>query len=203
MIRHGRVAWLALLIALAGTAGAQAAGQSGESLAGKLLIAQPSMPDPRFRETVIYLCKHARDGAFGLIVNRRVGQVPPEEIARQFALEAAHPGDKTIAVHWGGPVDPGRGFILHSGEYSSESTETTGPGVAFSIDTRILTDLVEGHGPARAILALGYAGWGAGQLEAELARDDWAVAPADPAFLFGDDVEHMWRDALARVEIEL
>ena len=173
-----------------------------ESLAGKLLVAAPSMPDPRFQETVIYMCVHDSDGALGLILNRRMGLVPGEAVAEQFKLEAT-PSPDEIPLHWGGPVDPGRGFILHSSEYVSDSTEAVGPEIAFSIDTRILTDLVEGKGPERALLVLGYAGWGAGQLESELKRDDWLVVPGEASFVFGDNLDAMWRAALDLVEVAL
>ena len=176
--------------------------RAAESLAGKLLVAAPSMPDPRFQETVIYMCLHDGSGALGLIVNRRMGLVPGQAVAEQFELEAK-PIDDEIPLHWGGPVDPGRGFVLHSNEYTSDSTEPVSPEIAFSIDTRILTDLVEGAGPDSALLVLGYAGWGAGQLESELKRDDWLVVPGEAAFVFGDDPDAMWQAALDLVEVDL
>ncbi len=202
MMRRIAVTACVLLIAVASTLGFGMAARAGESLAGKLLVAAPSMPDPRFQQTVIYVCVHDGDGALGLIVNRRMGLVPGDAVVEQFQLEA-EPGDDEIALHWGGPVDPGRGFVLHSSDYSSDSTEVVSAEIAFSIDTRILTDLVEGHGPDRALLVLGYAGWGAGQLEAELKRDDWVVVPGDAAFVFSDDLDAMWRAALDLVEVEL
>lgn len=173
-----------------------------ESLAGKLLVAAPHMPDPRFQETVIYMCVHDSDGALGLILNRRMALVPGEAVAEQFKLDAAPSADE-IALHWGGPVDQGRGFILHSSEYVSDSTESVDPDIAFSIDTRILTDLVEGKGPEHALLVLGYSGWGAGQLEGELRRDDWLVVPGEASFVFGEDLDAMWQAALDLVEVDL
>ncbi len=178
------------------------AAHADESLVGKLLVAAPSMPDPRFQETVIYMCVHDSDGALGLVLNRRMGVVPREAVAEQFKLDAM-PSSDEISLHWGGPVDPGRGFILHSSEYVSDSTEAVGPEIAFSIDTRILTDLVEGKGPEQALLVLGYAGWGAGQLESELKRDDWLVVPGEAAFVFDENLEAMWRSALDLVEVDL
>jgi putative transcriptional regulator len=106
-------------------------------------------------------------------------------------------------LHWGGPVEPGRGFVLHSSEYSSVSTEPVSPGIAFSVDNTILTDMVSGHGPEEHLLVLGYAGWAAGQLESELRRDDWLIVPADAGFVFTDDFEGLWEAALDRVEVDL
>jgi len=176
--------------------------RADESLAGKLLVAAPSMPDPRFQQTVIYMCVHDDGGALGLILNRRMGLVPGEAVVEQFKLDAT-PGAGEIPLHWGGPVDPGRGFVLHSSEYTSDSTEAVSAEIAFSVDSRILVDLVEGQGPDSALLVLGYAGWGAGQLESELKRDDWLVVPGEAAFVFSDDLDAMWRAALDLVEVDL
>jgi len=176
--------------------------RAGESLVGKLLVAAPSMPDPRFQQTVIYMCVHDDSGALGLIINRRVGLVSGAKVADQFHLEAT-PSKNEIPLHWGGPVDPERGFVLHSSEYTSDSTEALSADIAFSNDTRILVDLVEGHGPDSALLVLGYAGWGGGQLEFELKQDDWLVVPGEAAFVFGDDPDAMWRAALDLIEVDL
>lgn len=193
--------WILLIVALiVPMFGASV--RADESLAGKLLVAAPSMPDPRFQETVIYMCVHDANGALGLIVNRRMGLLPGTDVAEQFKLEA-NPSADEVPLHWGGPVDPGRGFVLHTSEYSSDSTEPVGADIAFSIDTRILTDLVEGRGPDKALLVMGYSGWGAGQLESELKTDDWAVVPADAAFVFSEDLESMWHAALDLIEVDL
>ena len=201
MRRITATAWMLLFAAVAAPPFVESA-RAAESLAGKLLVAAPSMPDPRFQETVIYMCVHDEGGALGLIVNRRMGLVPGDAVVDQFELDAK-PGPEEIPLHWGGPVDPGRGFVLHSSEYASDSTEAVSADIAFSIDSRILVDLVEGEGPDQALLVLGYAGWGAGQLESELKRDDWAVVAGDAAFVFSDDLEAMWRAALDLIEVDL
>lgn len=202
MIRHVRLMFLALLFAGLVPGHPVFADGEAESLVGKLLVAAPSMPDPRFQKAVIYICLHDSDGALGLMVNRRMGDVPASAVAEQFDLDAK-PGEGTVRLHWGGPVDPGRGFVLHSNEYRSDSTKPVGPGIAFSVDSEILGNLVSGEGPKQALLVLGYAGWGAGQLESELKRDDWLVVSADAAFVFADDYEGAWEAALARVEVDL
>lgn len=187
---------LAALCALAGAAGA------AESTAGRFLVAAPSMPDPRFARTVIYMCVHDENGAFGLVVNRRMGAAPGTAIAERLGLDAAA-SDAPVAMHWGGPVAPRRGFILHGADYASDSTVPVAGGVAFSVDSAAVADLLSGAGPGKAIFAFGYSGWSPGQLEGELARDDWLVVAADRAFLFDGDPETMWRAALDRVEIDL
>jgi putative transcriptional regulator len=202
MIQHLRFTLLTLLLAGLAPSAAVVSQDRAESLAGKLLVAAPSMPDPRFQKTVIYMCLHDGSGALGLIVNRRMGDLPASAVAEQFGLDVK-PSEDTVRLHWGGPVEPGRGFVLHSSEYQSESTEPVGPGIAFSVDNAILSDLVSGEGPERVLLVLGYSGWGAGQLESELKRDDWLVVPADAAFVFDEDFEGSWEAALQRVEVDL
>jgi putative transcriptional regulator len=202
MIRHLRGVFVGLMVIALGPYTGAVAADATESLAGKLLVAAPSMPDPRFQKTVIYMCLHDAQGALGLILNRRMGEVPASAVAEQFELDA-EPSDDTVPLHWGGPVEPGRGFVLHSSEYSSVSTEPVSPGIAFSVDNTILTDMVSGHGPEEHLLVLGYAGWAAGQLESELRRDDWLIVPADAAFVFTDDFEALWEAALDRVEVDL
>jgi putative transcriptional regulator len=192
------------MVALLGVAAVAAAAQMRDesgSIAGKLLVAAPSMPDPRFRETVIYMAEHDAVGALGLIVNRRIGLVPGTAVAEQFELEV-HATEDPVALHWGGPVEPGRGFVLHTTEYGSDSTARAGD-IAYSVDQQALIDMIEGRGPAKAMLVLGYAGWGPQQLESELARDDWIIVPADAAFVFEGDQERMWQAALDRFGVDL
>ncbi len=197
-----RTAMVALLgLTAAVSAGAQTPDQSG-SLAGKLLVAAPSMPDPRFRETVIYMAEHDETGALGLIINRRIGLVPGSAVAEQFELEA-RATEEQLPLHWGGPVEPGRGFVLHTADYDSESTALGAADIAYSVDQQALIDMIEGRGPTKAMLVLGYAGWGPQQLESELARDDWIIVPADAAFVFDGDQEDMWRAALDRFGVDL
>ncbi len=195
MTRLARYALLVLL-AMPGVAAAESFTE------GKLLVAAPSMADPRFRGTVIYMCEHDGDGALGLILNRRIGLVPAAEVAAQFEIDSPA-GENEVAVHWGGPVEPGRGFVLHSDEYASESTRRVAAGIAYSFDLETLKAVIGGDGPARALVMVGYAGWGPRQLESELARDDWQVVPADADFIFETAPDSMWQAARDRFGIEL
>lgn len=194
--------WLALLIVAGADAGARAEDRKAASLTGKLLVAAPSMMDPRFRGTVIYMCQHSPNGALGLILNREMATVPGAAIVDQFELETeARQGE--YRVIWGGPVEYGRGFVLHSTDYLREDSVVVDDGVALTTDSQILVDMLEGNGPKRSLLALGYAGWAAGQLESELMRDDWITVPGDADFVFTEDAEGMWDAAMMRLGIDL
>ena len=194
--------WMALLIVAGADASAPAQDRKAASLTGKLLIAAPSMMDPRFRGTVIYMCEHTPNGALGLILNREMATVPGAAIADQFELETKFTKGEYRVV-WGGPVEYGRGFVLHSTDYLREDSLVVDDGVALTTDSRILIDMLEGNGPKRSLLALGYAGWAAGQLESELMRDDWITVPGDADFVFTEDAEGMWDAAMKRVSIDL
>lgn len=194
--------WLALLIVAGADAGARAEDRKAASLTGKLLVAAPSMMDPRFRGTVIYMCQHSPNGALGLILNREMATVPGAAIVDQFELETeARQGEYRVV--WGGPVEYGRGFVLHSTDYLREDSVVVDDGVALTTDSQILVDMLEGNGPKRSLLALGYAGWAAGQLESELMRDDWITVPGDADFVFTEDAEGMWDAAMMRLGIDL
>ena len=199
MPRAARAPFAAAVLACALLA---AAAPAAESTAGRLLAAAPSMPDPRFAGTVVYMCVHDANGAFGLVVNRRMGTVPGTAVAERLGI-TGEASEAPVALHWGGPVAPGRGFVLHGGDYASRSTVPVADGVAFSVDEAAVSDLLSGAGPERALFAFGYAGWAPGQLEGELARGDWLLAPADADFLFDRDPETMWEEALDRVEVDL
>jgi len=201
-----RLRWLAIIVLFALPQGGPAPAvelAAGETVAGKLLVAAESMPDPRFQGTVIYMCRHgAGDGALGLVLNRRIGVVPGATIAKEFELDA-RPTEDSVALHWGGPVELGRGFVLHTSDYASESTTAVDSEIAYSVDTQVLVDIVEGRGPRRRILVMGYAGWAPGQLESELLRNDWLVVPADQSLVFDEDVADMWRAAIDRFGVDL
>ncbi len=165
-------------------------------LAGKLLIAMPDMGDPRFDHAVIYMCAHAEDGAMGLIVNKPTPEVRFSDLLEQLSIDD---GDLAVdvRVHYGGPVETGRGFVLHTSDYASGAgTMEVGPGIAMTATLDILEDIATGAGPKRSMLGLGYAGWGAGQLEAELASNTWLICDATEDILFGRAAEHKWSAAL-------
>lgn len=164
-------------------------------LTGKLLIAMPQMHDPRFARTVVYICAHTKDGAMGLVVNRQIESLTFPDLLTQLKIEAASPGAE-IRVMFGGPVETGRGFVLHSSDYKQDSTLEIGHvGLTATLD--ILRDLAQGTGPRRSLLALGYAGWGPGQLDTEIQDNGWLIAPADENIIFGHDLDAKWDAALA------
>ena len=193
----------AVLLQAAGAAALLgAAPPDGASLAGQLLVATPTMGDPRFVETVILVLRHDKSGAFGIILNRPLGV---ETIAS--LLQAV--GDKdpsvkgSIRVFAGGPVQPERGFVVHSTDYRRPGTLEVDSRVAMTASREILRDIGHGKGPAKHLFAFGYSGWAAGQLEGELARHGWFTAPDDIKLVFDDDRASLWDDAMARRTREL
>jgi len=171
-------------------------------LSGQLLIAMPKMLDPRFERTVIYMCAHNADGAMGLIVNRPLDALSFTDLLGQLDIE--HP--ETVAeikVRYGGPVETGRGFVLHTPDYGHEGTITVNDEVGLTATIEILKDIAANDGPRHAILALGYAGWGPGQLDSEIQQNAWLNVPADDTLLFGADIESRWEQAIAKIGVDL
>jgi putative transcriptional regulator len=172
-------------------------------LAGQLLVATPELNGPVFSRTVVYVVRHdARSGAMGLIVNRRLGDVPMAVLLEQSGL----PGDGvkgSVALHVGGPVEQTRIFVLHTDDYAGPDTVKVGAGIAITTDASILRSIVEGKGPRRARFTLGYAGWAPGQLEAEMAAGYWIVVPSDDAILFDEADDTKWDRAMAKRRISL
>ena len=192
-------AWLVAILSCGQDgAGAQSVPVPGApSLAGRLLVAAPGMRDPRFAETVIYLVTHDRNGAMGLVVNRPLGDVPLPVLRERFG-GAPGTAQGSIRVFWGGPVDPGRAFMLHTLDFKAKGTLVVDGRFALSGDPKILEAIAAGGGPRRRLLAIGYAGWGPGQLEGEMEGEGWITAAADESLLFDDDHAGKWRRALAR-----
>lgn len=172
------------------------------SLAGRLLVAMPGIGDPRFERAVIYVCAHSEGDAMGLAVNRPVDGLRLGDMLERLGVKGgkeAGPGE----VMFGGPVERERGFVLHTDDYASpEGSLPIGGGVALTATRDVLDALAAQSGrPRRAILALGYAGWGAGQLEEEIKANVWLVCDADEQLIFGDDHEHKWGAALERLGV--
>lgn len=164
-------------------------------LAGQFLIAMPTMTDPRFERSVIYLCAHNVEGAMGLVVNRLVESLTFDELLEQ--LNIGRPiGQKEIRVHFGGPVESGRGFVLHSTDYTKDGTVLMDNGIGLTATIDILKDIAEGGGPRDSLLALGYSGWGPGQLDGEIQDNAWLNVPADPMLLFDSSLESKWDRAV-------
>ncbi|WP_102110198.1 YqgE/AlgH family protein [Oceaniglobus roseus] len=176
--------------------------ETSDDLAGKLLIAMPSMADTRFERSVIYLCEHNAHSSMGLIVNKPMADIGFSALLEQLSIPVG-PALREIGVHFGGPVDHARGFVLHSAEYhGDEGTMRLRGGFSMTATTDILADLAHGGGPDRALMALGYAGWGPGQLMAEIRQNGWLTCAADPDVVFGRDDDGKWSAALALMGVD-
>ncbi len=167
------------------------------SLAGQLLIAAPTMGDPRFHHAVILMMRHDKEGAFGIVINRPVGE-------RSIAMLLAASGESdpdvggSVRVFFGGPVEPELGFVVHSAEYHRAETLDVDGRVSMTASRQVLRDIGHNRGPEKSLFALGYAGWGPGQLESELTRNNWFTAAEEPKLVFDDDRENLWDEAMAR-----
>ena len=179
-----------------------------EDLTGHMLIAMPGMGDPRFAGSVIFLCAHSPEGAMGLIVNKAIPEVNFPEMLRQLGV-AGNPAED-VPVGFGGPVETGRGFVLHSTDYLGRPDPGDGKDGTLRVDRHfsmtatldILEDIACGRGPRQAFMALGYAGWGPQQLEAEIGLNGWLTCPADPDLVFQSHMRKKWEAALATLGID-
>ncbi len=169
---------------------------------GQLLIAMPKMRDPRFERTVIYMCVHNADGAMGLIVNRPLEELNFSGLLGQLGIECPDTA-ADIVVQYGGPVETGRGFVLHSRDYGQDGTITVNDEVGLTATIEILLDMAANQGPRQAILTLGYAGWGPGQLDNEIQQNAWLNVPADDSLLFDTDIGSRWERAIAKIGVDL
>lgn len=182
--------------------------ESQPYLEGHLLVAMPSMTDPRFERSVIYLCAHSADGAMGIIVNRPKDDISFPDLLRQ--LDIISEDDirlpetvESKRVHVGGPVETGRGFVLHSSDwYLENSTLPIDGSISLTATLDILRAIAHDEGPKRSLLALGYAGWGSEQLEREIQDNGWLHCPADPAIVFDDDLDSKYSRALKTIGID-
>jgi putative transcriptional regulator len=179
-------------------------------LDGQLLIAMPAMGDPRFSRSVIYLCAHSSEGAMGIIINQRAPNISFTELLEQLNIIVPSedsislpPRLSAMSVHLGGPVETGRGFVLHSADYfKAESTLPIDESVCLTATIDILRDIAKGSGPNKALLALGYAGWAPGQLENEIQANGWLNCPADPELIFDPEVDRKYNRALGSLGID-
>ena len=170
-------------------------------LAGQLLIAMPGMRDPRFEKAVIFMCAHNSDGAMGLVVNRALESLTFPDMLEQLGIDPLDTSDR-INVHFGGPVESGRGFVLHSRDYLQEATMVVDDDVALTATVDILKVIAEGDGPRRSLLALGYSGWGPGQLDSEIMSNGWLHVAADSELVFGDNLEGKWEQAMGKIGVD-
>ncbi len=194
---------LAALVAVGAAGPFDAHGQGdARGLAGQLLVATEDLRDPRFVRTVIYVLQHDAAGALGLVVNRPVVDAPLSRLLEEFGLEGRGAGG-SIRVHYGGPVEPGRAFVLHTADYLGDGTHVIKDDVALTAQPQILAAIARGRGPRRALLMLGYAGWAPGQLEAEIQHGSWITVPSDETLVFDENYETKWERATARRKTEV
>lgn len=179
-------------------------------LDGQVLVAMPTMEDDRFARTVIYVCAHSAEGAMGIVVNKPAPHISFPDLLVQ--LEVITEGEEirlpertgAIQVLRGGPVESGRGFVLHSADFTIEdSTLPIDDGICLTATLDILKAIARGDGPERALLALGYAGWAPGQLETEIQANGWVTVPADRGLVFGEEAEMKYERALAKIGVDL
>ena len=178
-------------------------------MVGQFLAAMPAMSDPvatpgmldeRFERSVIYICAHSAEGAMGLIVNKPLKDVKLPEIFSQLGIETKT-GCEKIHIHRGGPVETARGFVLHSADYERDGTLKVNSEICLSATTDILYAIASGEGPQRSLMALGYSGWGSGQLDDEIKQNAWLNIPGDDELLFSEDFEKKWERVLAKIGV--
>jgi putative transcriptional regulator len=171
-------------------------------IVGQLLLSMPGIGDPRFERAVIAMCIHDGEGALGIVTNQRHGNLKVRELMEQLNID---PGETPayMPVLIGGPVEPARGFVLHSTEYEGQSTIGVDGKWALTSTLDILKDIAAGKGPRRWLATLGYTGWGAGQLEGELTRHGWLVAPGDTGVFFDTAIEARWTAAYTSLGIDV
>lgn len=171
-------------------------------LEGQLLLAMPNMTDPRFDRAVIFVCSHTSEGAMGLVINEPMLALTFEELLEQLEIDVVEP-ISDIQVHRGGPVESGRGFVLHSADYAQDSTLVVSQSLALTATVDVLRAIAQGRGPANHLLALGYAGWGEGQIEAEIQQNAWLTVNADEEIIFHTELEDKWPRAMAMLGVDI
>jgi putative transcriptional regulator len=178
----------------------QSANTGADWLTGQLLIAMPAMRDPRFIQSVIFICAHNPDGAMGVVLNRPIKAPNFPDLLQQLGVEP-QPPLRQLPVGTGGPVDDKRGFVLHSSDWTAEGSLEIDDQHVLSANLDILRAVAAGGGPERARLVLGYAGWGAGQLDEEMKQNSWLNVPADESIIYDTDYNTKWQRALATMHI--
>jgi putative transcriptional regulator len=172
------------------------------NLTNHFLIAMPGLQDPNFEKSVTYICEHSEDGAMGIVINNPLS-IPVSEILEQLDIDEKASGIPDNPIYLGGPVNGERGFVLHDNDTEWDSTLRVKDGISVTTSRDILVSIASGTGPERSLIALGYAGWGSGQLEQELADNAWLAVPADKAIIFDLPPEERWNAAAAELGIDL
>ena len=164
------------------------------NLTGQIIVSMPSLEDERFYKTVIYICAHSSEGSMGIIINKKIDYDLYPDLLQQLGIDKPL-NNKKLFIRYGGPVESGRGFVLHSDDMMRKETLNIDKGVALTSTAEFFDDLSKGKGPKNCILALGYAGWQPGQLEYEIMRNSWMSLSVDNSFLFDDEVSRKWSQA--------
>lgn len=189
---------LAILLAFIGVGrNLPAVAEEEQPLIGQFLVATREMADPRFAESVIYMIRHDQTGAMGLVVNRPVAEGPLSDLLKALG-QKSEGADETVRIHFGGPIESERLFILHSNDYAARATMFVGNGLGVSGDDDILQAIARGKGPRQKLFIFGYAGWSPGQLEGEIKSGAWFTIPAETALIFDDQAESKWNKAMAK-----
>jgi putative transcriptional regulator len=172
------------------------------SLTGHVLIAMPQMDDLFFARSVVYLLSHSEEtGAMGLIINKTIEGLTVGKVWEDLKIEPVIGSSHQRPLHFGGPVAPGHAFVLHSAEYQEQDTQLIGDEFAFTTTLDILRTMAKGEGPHQCLVAIGYAGWGPGQLESEIKANGWLLVTADSGLVFSKDDSAKWHQALAKLRI--
>jgi len=172
---------------------------ASDNLTGRFLIAMPHMLDERFARSVVFLCAHGDEGAMGLVINKEADTIGFADLLDQLGIE--EPLVTELPVHFGGPVEQSRGFVLHSRDYFQVGSVQITEQIAMTANVDILRSIAAGGGPHKRLLALGYAGWAPGQLEDEIQANGWLLADGDEDIMFAEDFEQKWRQAMARLGV--
>lgn len=202
VLRWLRAAALAFALALSFAGAAQAQDGRSAGLTGRLLVATPELRDPNFARTVIFIVQDDRGGTLGIVVNRSLGVGPTAQVLELFGVHEEQAAGE-MRVHVGGPVLPSLGLVLHSPDYVGEGTTVVNEEFALTYHKDIVRAIARGEGPRNSLIAFGYAGWGPGQLEAEMAQRSWVDVPADVAIVFDDDLESKWQRAFDLHRVDL
>lgn len=192
---------LLFLGAIAAASPQPLAAEETEYLKGQLLVATPELGDPNFVETVIFMIEHDESGAMGLVINRPLAKGPIADLLKGLGAESED-AQGEIVLHYGGPVEPGKVFVLHSDDYADKETMVVGGGIAVTTDVGVVRAIARGKGPRQSIFILGYAGWAPGQLEAEIKAGGWFSIPAEAKIIFDGDPKTKWERALARQKVK-
>jgi putative transcriptional regulator len=177
------------------------ANREADRLSGQILVAMPTLTDPNFSQTVILVCAHGADGAMGIILNRALERPSFNGLLQQLEISPVPP-QREIRLCAGGPVENARGFVVHTADWMVDGTLRVDGGLGLTTSLDILKAVAQGDGPRECLLALGYAGWGPGQLEAEFGQNSWLSVPADEALVFKGDNETRWRRAMGKLHVD-